>query len=133
MTLHLSRLGATGKHRAIDRVAQLDAENADLACALSTARNAIDVLTAECKRVEGQLDQAGIALTGAWSDLDAAVAEIRRLQQQHIDDTVRMARLRRDLRNARPRITAVPAEADRPLSPAGVLPLTIPSQQKEVA
>ena len=118
MTLHLPR--PHGRHRAVDRVAQLEAENHELACALSTARNAVAVLTAECKRVEGQLDTAGIALTGAWSDLEKAVAEIRRLQQQHIDDTVRMARLRRDLHNAQPRITRVPAQAPRPTAPDNI-------------
>lgn len=120
MTLHLPRLRGTGSHRAVDRVRALEAENADLACALSTARNAIAVLTAECKRVEGQLDTAGIALTGTRSDLKTAVAEIRRLQQQHIDDTVRVARLRQDLHNARPRITAVPAQAERPTAPDSI-------------
>ena len=131
MTLHLPR--PHGRHRAIDRVAQLEAEVAHLTCVLNTARNAIAVLTAECKRVEGQLDTSGIALTGAWSDLETAVAEIRRLQQQHIDDTVRIDRLRRALRQAQPRITAVASPAEEPLSPAGVLPLPVPSQQKEVA
>ncbi|MEU7240249.1 hypothetical protein [Streptomyces sparsogenes] len=110
----------TGRHRAIDRVHRLKAENTDLTCALNTARAAIAVLTAECKRLEGQLDTAGIDLSGARSDLEKAVAEIRRLQQQHIDDTVRMARLRRDLHNARPRFVEVPATAERPTAPDSV-------------
>ncbi|MGW7688911.1 hypothetical protein ACWGMA_08455 [Streptomyces asiaticus] len=124
----------TGRHRAVDRVRQLEAENANLACALATARTAIDVLTAECKRVEGQLDTAGIALTGAWSDLDKAVEEIRRLQQQRINDAIEKASLRRELANARPRIAAVPATAERPTAPDSVLPLPSAIQTvKEVA
>ncbi|GAA1065284.1 hypothetical protein [Streptomyces asiaticus] len=110
----------TGRHRAIDRVRKLEAENTNLACALATARTAIDALTAECKRVEAQLDTAGIALTGAWSDLDKAVDEIRRLQQQHIGDALTIARLRRQLANKRPRITAVHATAERPFAPDSV-------------
>ncbi|WP_275558587.1 hypothetical protein [Streptomyces sp. 5-6(2022)] len=129
MTLHLPR--PHGRHRAVDKVHKLEAENAKLACALVTARTAIDVLTAECKRVEGQLDTAGIALTGAWSDLDKAVTEIRRLQQQHGDDAITIARLRRELHNARPRISVVATTAERPMAPDSV-PLTYQTV-KEVA
>ncbi|MEU1663643.1 hypothetical protein ABZ547_08505 [Streptomyces sparsogenes] len=114
MTLHLPR--PHGRHRAVDRVHQLEAENTDLTCRLVALAGQVDLL-------QGQLDTAGIALTGAWSDLEKAVDEIRRLQQQHIDDTVRVARLRRDLHNARPRITEVPAQAERPTEPDSVLPL----------
>lgn len=124
MTLHLPR--PRGRHRAADRVAELRAENARL-----TAENSD--LTCAVVGLTTKLDTAGIALTGAWSDLEKAVDEIRRLQQQHIDDTIRVARLRRDLRNAQPRITAAPTHADRPRDPSGVLPLLVPSQQKEVA
>ncbi|OMI34462.1 hypothetical protein [Streptomyces sparsogenes] len=105
----------TGRHRAIDRVAQLEAENHELVC--QTIR-----LARENDTLQRQLDTTGIALTGAWADLETAVAEIRRLQQQHIDDTVRMARLRRDLHNARPRITRVDSTAERPTAP-GSIPL----------
>lgn len=129
-----ARLHGHGRHRAIDRVRALEAESSDLACALSTARTAIAVLTTECKRLEGQLDTAGIALTGAWSDLEKAVTEIRRLQQQHIDDAVEKGRLRQALVNARPRISVVTSPAERPLAPDSVLPLPIPAQiVKEVA
>lgn len=115
-----------GRHRAVDKVRKLEAENTDLTCKLIACAGQVDQL-------QGQLDTAGIELSGARSDLEDAVAEIGRLQQQHIDDAVRMDRLRRELHNARPRITAVAARAEEPLSPAGVLPLPVPSQQKEVA
>ncbi|MDX3230547.1 hypothetical protein [Streptomyces sp. ME19-01-6] len=111
MTLHLPR--PHGRHRAIDRVRELEAESTELAC--QTVR-----LARENDTLQRQLDTAGIALTGAWSDLDKAVAEIRRLQQQHIDDTVRVARLRQALHNARPRITAVPAQAPQPTAPNSI-------------
>lgn len=113
MTLHLPRLRGTGSHRAVDRVAELRAENARLVAENSDLTCAVVGLTT-------QLDTAGIALTGAWSDLETAVAEIRRLQQLHIDDTVHVARLRRDLHNAQPRITAVPAQAARPTAPDSI-------------
>lgn len=103
----------TSRHRAIDRVRQLEAENHELACKTVALARENDTL-------QRQLDTAGIALTGAWSDLETVVAEIRRLQQQHIDDTVRVARLRQALHNAQPRITRVPAQAARPTAPDSV-------------
>lgn len=124
MTLHILR--GTGKRRAVDRVRELEAENTELACK-------VIALTTENATLQHQLDTAGIQLSGARLDLEAAVAEIRRLQQRVIRGAATEARLTQALRNARPRITAVPAQAEEPLSPAGVLPLTIPSQQKEVA
>ncbi|MFD5386328.1 hypothetical protein ACWDHW_08660 [Streptomyces melanosporofaciens] len=116
MTIHRPFQGH-GRHRAIDRVHKLEVENTDLTCKLVALAGQVD-------RLQQQLDTAGIALTGAWSDLDQAVTEIRRLQQQHIDDTVRVARLRRNLRNAQPRITRVPAQAAQPTAPDSVPPLT---------
>ncbi|MBI0296753.1 hypothetical protein JBE04_20390 [Streptomyces sp. PRKS01-29] len=114
----------TGRHRAVDKVRKLEAENTDLTCKLVALAGQVDQLQA-------QLDTAGIALTGAWSDLDKAVAEIRRLQQQHIGDAVTIARLRRQLANAQPRISVVPAEAERPTAPDSV-PLT-DQTEKEMA
>ncbi|WP_438479147.1 hypothetical protein [Streptomyces asiaticus] len=62
---------------------------------------------------------------GLVVDLDEqAVTEIRRLQQQHIGDSITIARLRRKLHNAQPRISKVPATAERPMAPDSVLPLT---------
>ncbi|WP_458089328.1 hypothetical protein [Streptomyces malaysiensis] len=116
----------------MDKVHKLETENTDLACALATAQTAIAALTDECKHVEAQLDTAGIALTGAWSDLDKAVDEIRRLQQQHIGDAITIARLRRELHNTQPRITRVTATAERPMAPESVLPLPYQTV-KEVA
>ncbi|MGW4075924.1 hypothetical protein ACWELB_20840 [Streptomyces asiaticus] len=103
----------TGRHRAVDRVRQLEAENTDLTCKLVSLAGQVDQL-------QGQLDTAGIALTGAWSDLEKAVDAIRRLQQQHIRDAADKARLTQALRNARPRISVVPAQAARPMAPDSV-------------
>ncbi|MFJ4637520.1 hypothetical protein ACIP69_18085 [Streptomyces hygroscopicus] len=125
MTLHLPR--PHGRHRAVDRVRalrvenkQLANENDDLACALATAKTAISALQAERNEFERQLDQAGIDLSGLRLDNETAAAEIRRLQQQRINDAIEKARLRRELANARPRITAVPATAERPFAPGSV-------------
>ncbi|MGW7597299.1 hypothetical protein [Streptomyces antimycoticus] len=111
MTLHLPR--PHGRHRAADRVRELEADNARL-----TAENTD--LACTVVKLTTQLDTAGIALTGAWSDLDKSVEEIRRLQQQHIGDAIEKSRLRRALHNARPRITTMPATAERPTAPDSV-------------
>ncbi|MGK3107908.1 MULTISPECIES: hypothetical protein [Streptomyces] len=99
MTIHLPRLGATGKHRAIDRARQLEAENAELACRTVALARENDTL-------QGQLDQAGITISGLLLDREKSVTTIRRLQQQRINDAIEKARLRRELANTRPRITA---------------------------
>ncbi|MEU1787043.1 hypothetical protein ABZ553_14455 [Streptomyces sparsogenes] len=67
-----------------------------------------------------KLETAGIALTGAWADLEKAVAEIRRLQQRVIQDAVDKERLRQALHNAQPRISTVPAQAKRPTAPDSI-------------
>ncbi|MFF6847062.1 hypothetical protein [Streptomyces antimycoticus] len=127
MTIHLPRLGATGKHRAIDRARQLEAENAELACRTVALARENDTL-------QGQLDQAGITISGLLLDREKSVTTIRRLQQQRINDAIEKARLRRELANTRPRITAVPATATRPTAPDSVLPLPAYAQPvKEVA
>lgn len=111
MTLHLPR--PHGRHRAIDRVRELEAQLNELTC--QTIR-----LARENDTLQRQLDTAGIELTGAWSDLEQAVAEIRRLQQQHIRDAADKERLRQALRNARPRITRITAQATRPTEPDSI-------------
>jgi hypothetical protein len=82
---------------------------------------------------EKKNDDIAIDYCDLKQDYEAAVAEIRRLQECVIRQAADKERLRQAVVNARPRITRVAAPADEPLSPAGVLPLTVPSQQKEVA
>ena len=124
MTLHLR---GHGSHRAIDRVHRLEVENTDLTCKLVA-------LAGENDTLERQLDTAGIELSGTRLDLEDAVAEIRRLQEQHIDDAIENARLRQALHNARPRISIVASPVERPFAPDSVLPPTAPNQSmKEVA
>ena len=113
----------TGRHRAIDRVRALEAENTDLTCKLVALAGQVDLL-------QGQLDTAGIELSGMRLDYETAVAEIRRLQQRVIDDAADKARLQADnerlrqaLLNSRPRISVVASPAARPTAPDSVLPL----------
>ncbi|MER7788593.1 hypothetical protein [Streptomyces sp. NPDC097640] len=101
VTLHPSGLRDTGTHRRLS-----PAEQRDLQARLATR--------------EQQLDDIAFDYCDLKQRYEAAVAEIRRLQQQHIDDTVRADRLHRDLQNVRPRITATPAEAPRPTAPDSV-------------
>lgn len=83
---------------------------------------------------EQQLDQVAFDYCDLKQQHEKAVAEIRRLQDQVIRQAADKERLRQAVVNARPRITAVAARAEEPMSPAGVLPLTILSQTvKEVA
>lgn len=106
-------LRPNGRHRAIDRVHQLEAELNELVCRVVT-------LAGENDTLQHQLDQAGIELSGARLDSETQVAEIRRLQGQHIRDAAYIERLRQALHNARPRITQVPAQAPRPFAPDSV-------------
>lgn len=114
MTLHLPR--PHGRHRAADRVAQLEAENTELACKTVALAGQVDLL-------QRQLDTAGIDLSGLRLDYADAVAEIRRLQQRVIDDAAEKGRLRQALVNARPRISVVTSPVERPTEPDSVLPL----------
>lgn len=82
---------------------------------------------------EKQVDDITFDYCDLKQQYEAAVAEIRRLQDRVIRQAADKERLRQAVVNARPRITAVASPVEEPLSPAGVLPLTIPSQQKEVA
>lgn len=106
----------TGRHRAIDRVQTLEAENTDLTCKLVALAGQVDLL-------QQQLDTAGIELSGVRLDLKTAVAEIRDLQQRVIRDAAEKERFRQALVNARPRFTEVPATVERPTAPDSVLPL----------
>ncbi|MGY0062765.1 hypothetical protein ACWY4P_40570 [Streptomyces sp. LZ34] len=106
----------TGRHRAIDRVRALKAENTDLTCKLVALAGQVDLL-------QGQLDTAGIELSGLRIDYEKAVVEIRRLQQQVIDDAAEKERLRQALIQARPRISVVASPVARPFAPDSVLPL----------
>lgn len=72
---------------------------------------------------EKKNDDIAIDYCNLKQDYETAVAEIRRLQDQVIRQAADKERLRQAVVNARPRITAVPTQAEEPLSPAGVLPL----------
>lgn len=71
---------------------------------------------------EKQLDDIAFDYCDLKQQYETAVAEICRLQQQVIRQAADKERLRQAVVNARPRITAVAAQADRPRDPASVLP-----------
>lgn len=78
-------------------------------------------------QLEHQLDQAGIELSGVRLDLEQAVAEIRRLQRQHIRDAADKQRLRQAVLDARPRIRVVDTQLVRPYAPVVQLPYVSPA------
>ncbi|MGW7617344.1 hypothetical protein ACWGLG_16055 [Streptomyces antimycoticus] len=99
MTLHLPR--PHGRHRAPTL-----AEHHDLQARLAAS--------------EKKNDDIAIDYCGLKQRYEAAVEEIRRLQQQRINDAIEKAHLRRELANAQPRITRIDSQADQPHDPASI-------------
>ncbi|MEU8525305.1 hypothetical protein AB0C77_06830 [Streptomyces sp. NPDC048629] len=112
MSLHLPRLRGTGTHRS-KTPAQLRQELDEATCHLVAMATEIDAHKAAERRLEDQLDAAGIELSGLRLDLDHA-------QQQNRALEARLANL-----------TAVSSPAgerdidpgDEPTQPVRVIPL----------
>jgi hypothetical protein len=76
---HIPGLKAVGRHRG-KTPAQLRRELDAALCDLSALATRVGELTAERNQLEGQLDEAGIDLSGARHDLRIAGQEQKRLQ-----------------------------------------------------
>lgn len=91
-----------------DEVARLNTENDSLVCALI--------------KTTGELDQAGIELSGARLDEERIAALLERRNRQVIRQAADLARLRQAVMQARPKITFATAPRVPPFAPLETIP-----------
>jgi hypothetical protein len=116
ITDHIPGLKGIGRHRA-KTPAQLRRELDAALCGLSLMATEIDELRAGRNRLEAQLDEAGIELSGARHDLHIAGKEQERLHEALTAWESRWA-------NAHPVTVPAPRDVrpddDRPTAPQGI-------------
>lgn len=103
----LPRLRGTGTHRAAT-TAELRDENREI------TRDLADSVTTAARLT--------VELAATRQECDAAVAEVRRLQDRVIWQAAENARLRKAVTDARPRITVVDTQLAKPHAPVVALP-----------
>lgn len=112
---------ATGKHRASDRIAELEAEVADL-------KATIEELTCELTRTLLRGMQDATALSEARTEIEQLVARVKEYGDKVIRAGAEKARLRQAVINARPRIDVTVQRLDRPYVSYVQIPYPVPVQ-----
>lgn len=121
-----SILTATGKHRADDRITELEAKVRDLEAT-------IEELTCELTRTLLRGMQDATALADASTKIEALVARVKELGDKVIRAGAEHARLRQAVINARPRIDVTVQRLDRPYVSYVQIPYPVPVQPRNTS
>ena len=123
---------ATGKHRAGDRIAELEAQVHELEAQLKTQaaerQAAEESLTCELTRTLLRGMQDATALSEARAENEQLLARVKEYGDKVIRAGAEQARLRQAVINARPRITVAVQRLDRPYVSYVQLPYPVPVQ-----
>lgn len=125
MSLAITRPG-TGAHRVDDAIAERDTRIARLETDNAGLNELADTLTCELVTATVSACQNSTRTAQLEADLNAAVAEVKRLQQKVIRAEADKQRLRQAVINARPRITYTVQALDRPYVSHVQVPYPVP-------
>ncbi|MFE5368113.1 hypothetical protein [Streptomyces mirabilis] len=126
-------IAARGKHRADDRIAELEAKLAQAEADNQTLIAANEDLVCELTRSIIRGSQDAIRRAEAEEENGRLKARVKELGDKVIRSGAEQQRLRRAVVNARPKIHPVPTDLVRPFAPVVVLPYVSPVPHRSTA